>query len=163
MDGLKKAIGGDDAKGHSQKKKHGFIHDNNSKVSLECCKFNGAFNQLNKDAEDAIKTLKALGGIDGCMLDKLNLEEKRCVCWGTPIGDRLLQLAGHLDPGNKTLLAQTENEPLTEDDMAEIDSQTEVASTKRSKSSSSSSGGGDGEDPVDKENYPNLHSFVGKM
>lgn len=70
--------------------KHNSISDNHSKVSLECCKYNSTFKEMNHDALEAIKTLKALGGIDGCMLDKLSLEEKKCVCYGTPIGDRLL-------------------------------------------------------------------------
>ena len=45
---------------------HGWISGKESKISLEPCKYNSVFEALGKDTVDAIKTLKALGGIDGC-------------------------------------------------------------------------------------------------
>ena len=60
--------------------------------TVDCSKMNASCH----DTIEAVKTLKALGGIDGCLLDKLDLEPKKCVCYGTPIGDRLLSISGRL-------------------------------------------------------------------
>ena len=65
-------------------------------IPVDNCKLACATDATNKNALDAVKTLKALGGIDGCMLDKLDLEQKQCCYQGTPIGDRLLKVADRL-------------------------------------------------------------------
>ena len=64
------------------------------------------FDRLNKETIDAVKTLKALGGIDGKDFEEKK-EPRKCCCWGTPIGDRLLMLAEDLDKDGNQLLAQT--------------------------------------------------------
>ena len=70
-------------------------------------KFKSIFDELGKDTIEAIDTLKALGGVsDLSKLTKLP-EPRKCCCFGTPIGDRLLELAADLDYGGNSLLAQT--------------------------------------------------------
>ena len=71
------------------------------------------FDQLGKDTISTIKTLTALGGIDGKALE-VKPQPKKCCCWGTPIGDKLLQLAEGLDPEGKTLLAQIDGAGLSD-------------------------------------------------
>ena len=66
------------------------------KKPLDVNKFASMFDRLNKETIDAVKTLKALGGIDGKDFEEKK-EPRKCCCWGTPIGDRLLMLAEDLD------------------------------------------------------------------
>ena len=91
--------------------------------------------------------MKALGGIDGCQLDKMPLEKEQCCCWGTPIGDRLLQLSKHLDPKGTTLMAQTgaviENE---------IENETEKEAHPMGRKFA--------EESVNVQNFPNLYKLV---
>ena len=45
---------------------------------------------------------------------------RKCCCWGTPIGDTLLQIAENLNPGGNTLLAQLDTAPeIMNEDMPE--------------------------------------------
>ena len=122
---------------------HGWIQGKEHKISLEPCKYNSVFEALGKDTVDAIKTLKALGGIDGCQLDQVQLEKKQCCCWGTPIGDRLMQLAEHLDPNGTTLLAQTD---------VQTDAETERDPHPMGRKFA--------DEKVDHNNYPNLYKLV---
>ena len=80
--------------------------EDGKKVPLDVNKFASIFDKLNKETIDAVKTLKALGGIDGKDFEEKK-EPRKCCCWGTPIGDRLLMLAEDLDKDGNTLLAQT--------------------------------------------------------
>ena len=82
--------------------------EDGKKVPLDVDKFASIFDKLNKETIDAVKTLKALGGIDGKDFEEKK-EPRKCCCWGTPIGDRLLMLAEDLDKNGNTLLAQTES------------------------------------------------------
>ena len=52
--------------------------------------------------------MKALGGVNADSLQIKLPEPRKCCCWGTPIGDKLLMLAEDLDPKGNTLLAQLE-------------------------------------------------------
>ena len=67
-------------------------------------KFKSVFDKLGKDTIDAVKTLKALGGVSGEDL-QVRAQPKKCCCWGTPIGDKLLQLAEGLDHEGRHILA----------------------------------------------------------
>ena len=49
--------------------------------------------------------MKALGGINADGIQVRPPEPRKCCCWGTPIGDRLLMLAEDLDRDGNTLLA----------------------------------------------------------
>ena len=51
-----------------------------------------------------MKSLEKLGG-----LQHVKVVPRKCCCWGTPIGDKLLILADSLDKDGNTLLAQTES------------------------------------------------------
>ena len=82
--------------------------EDGKKVPLDVNKFASIFDKLNKETIDAVKTLKALGGIDGKDFEEKK-EPRKCCCWGTPIGDRLLMLAEDLDKDGNTLLAQTQS------------------------------------------------------
>ena len=80
--------------------------EDGKKAPLDVNKFASMFDRLNKETIDAVKTLKALGGIDGKDFEEKK-EPRKCCCWGTPIGDRLLMLAEDLDKDGNQLLAQT--------------------------------------------------------
>ena len=71
--------------------------------------------KLGTDTIMAIRTLKSLGGVNFDQLQEKNTGPRKCCCWGTPIGDKLLMLADDLDKDGNTLLAQTQTEdnPLT--------------------------------------------------
>ena len=93
--------------GPAKKKRPGAIigHDG-QKIPLIEDKFESVFEKLGKDTIQAVKTLKALGGVDASNLQIKMPEPRKCCCWGTPIGDKLLMLAEDLDPHGNTLLAQ---------------------------------------------------------
>ena len=115
--------------------------------------------QTGKDTVAAVKTLKALGGIDGCMLDKLDLEKKQCYCCGTPIGDRLLTVAGKLDPNGTTLLPQSDADVVTDKGK---DKKEESEDADKSKDKKKKESNGDHSD-VNEKNYPNLHKYVSEL
>ena len=94
--------------------------EDGKKVPLDVNKFKTIFDRLNKETIDAVKTLKALGGIDGKDFEEKK-EPRKCCCWGTPIGDRLLMLAEDLDKDGNTLLAQVQSHNENEAD-ADADS-----------------------------------------
>ena len=56
-----------------------------------------------------MKSLEKLGG-----LQHVKVVPRKCCCWGTPIGDKLLILADGLDKDGNTLLAQTDASAPTE-------------------------------------------------
>ena len=79
----------------------------------------------------------------------MTLEKKQCCCWGTPIGDRLLQLAGHLDPNGSTLLAQTDAQAV-EDLLTGAQTDREAHPMGRKYA----------DENVSVQNYPNLYKLV---
>ena len=88
-------------------RKHGhLIGENGHKVPLEKKEFTSIFKQLGSETIDAVRTLQKLGGLNPADLE-FAPEPRKCCCWGTPIGDKLLQLADDLDPNDNTILAQT--------------------------------------------------------
>ena len=92
-----------------KKKKEGpgaIIGRDGEKIPLDENKFSSIFDKLGHDTIHAIRTLKALGGLDVNALQTKPPEPKKCCCWGTPIGDKLLELAEDLDRDGNTLLAQ---------------------------------------------------------
>ena len=95
------------------------------------------------------------------MLDKLDLEKKQCCCYGTPIGDQLLAVAGKLDPNGTTLLPQSDADVVTEKGK-EKKEESDEADKAKAKKKGGSDENSDHSD-VNEKNYPNLHKYVSEL
>ena len=72
----------------------------------EKAKFKEIFEKLSEDTKSAVKVIEKLGGIKNVPQVKPESPVKRCCCWGTPIGDKLLALADELDKDGMVIMAQ---------------------------------------------------------
>ena len=92
--------------GPKKKERPGVIRARDGKViPLKTKEFGTIMEKLGTDTIMAIRTLKSLGGVNFDQLQEKNTGPRKCCCWGTPIGDKLLMLADDLDKDGNTLLA----------------------------------------------------------
>ena len=94
---------------HPNKSRGPSIEIPTGKTQEEKAKFKEIFDKLSEDTKAAVKVIEKLGGIKNVPKVKPESPVKRCCCWGTPIGDKLLSLAEELDRDGMVIMAQIES------------------------------------------------------